>query len=204
MAFLYDNISAIVVTTTVVLILASLQLRAMRLNTAATSRESALTQSEQIATWLEEDLEAMGRHMAPEDTVFGGLNSVAEDASPTDSVLTDLSFVYRDSPSGALQTVEYDVSTAGTEMVAGQERTLYELSRTKNGASAGRTPGMLGYFEVEFLDRTAAAVHKPVANKEQIEAVRVHFSVVLPFRNDKTQLEEDHRMVAFPYTPAHN
>jgi len=146
----------------------------------------------------------MGRHMAASDTVFGGIGRTSDDASPTDSVLTGLSFQYKDSAGGAVRTVEYAVTTAETATVDGDERTLYELSRTKDGAGAGRTPGMLGYIDVQFLDRTAAAVSHPVANADQIEALRVHFSVVLPHRNDKTRLKEVHRMVAFPYTPAHN
>jgi hypothetical protein len=203
MAFLYDNLTAVVVATTVLLILAALQLRASKLSTAASSQDAALTQSEEIATWMEEDLEAMGRHMAPSDTVFGGIVRTNDDGSPTDSVLTSLSFQYKDSAGGALRTVEYDVSAVETTTVEGEERTLYELSRTKDGAGAGQTPGMLGYIDIQFLDRTAAVIPKPVANDDNIEALRVHFSVVLPHRNDKTSLTEIHRMVAFPYTPAH-
>lgn len=203
MAFLYDNLTAVVVATTVLLILAALQLRASKLSTAASSQDAALTQSEEIATWMEEDLEAMGRHMAPSDTVFGGILRTNEDASPTDSVLTSLSFQYKDGAGGTLRTVEYDVSAVETTTVEGEERTLYELSRTKDGVGAGQTPGMLGYIDIQFLDRTAAVIPKPVANDDNIEALRVHFSVVLPHRNDKTSLTEIHRMVAFPYTPAH-
>jgi len=203
MAFLYDNLTAVVVATTVLLILASLQLRASKLSTAASSQDAALTQSEEIATWMEEDLEAMGRHMTPSDTVFGGITRVSDEGSPTDSVLTSLSFQYKDSAGGTVRTVKYDVSVAETATVDGEERTLYELSRTKGGASAGRTPSMLGYIDVQFLDRTAAVVSKPVANDDNIEALRVHFSIILPHRNDKTSLTEIHRMVAFPYTPAH-
>lgn len=202
MAFLYDNLTAVVVATTVLLVLASLQLRVTKLSTAASSHDAALTQSEQIATWMEEDLEAMGRHMAASDTVFGGITKAANDASPTDSVLTGLSFQYKDSAGGTTQTVEYDVSAAGTETVGGQQRSLYELSRTNDGASDGKTPGMLGYIDVQFLDRMAASVSNPVANEDKIEALRVHFSVILPYRNDKTSLTEVHRMVSVPYTPA--
>ena len=203
MAFLYDNLTAVVVATTVLLILAALQLRASKLSTAASSQDAALTQSEEIATWMEEDLEAMGRHMAPSDTVFGGIVRTNDDGSPTDSVLTSLSFQYKDSAGGALRTVEYDVSAVETTTVEGEERTLYELSQTKDGAGADQTPGMLGYIDIQFLDRTAAVIPKPVANDDNIEALRVHFSVVLPHRNDRTSLTEIHRMVAFPYTPAH-
>jgi len=204
MTFLYDNLTAVVVGTTVLLILASLQLRAMELSTAASGQEAALTQSEEIATWMEEDLESMGRHLTSTDTVFGGLSRVENKASPTDSVLTSLSFQYKDSAGGVVQTVEYNVSAAKTDRVEGEERTLYELSRTKGGSSAGRTPGMLGYIDVQFLDRTAASISAPRANVDQIEALRVHFSVISPYRNSNSGVKEVHRMVAFPYTPAHD
>ena len=95
MAFLYDNLTAVVVATTVLLILAGPQLRATKLSTAASSQGAALTQSEEIATWMEEDLEAMGRHMASSDTVFGNITKTKSDAPPTDSVLTGLSEVHR-------------------------------------------------------------------------------------------------------------
>jgi len=203
MAFLYDNLTAVVVGTTVLLILAGLQLRAMKRSTTASGQEAALTQSEEIATWMEEDLERMGRHMAS-DTAFSTLDRTEEDASPTDSVLTGLSFQYKDSTGGAPQTVEYDVSAVDTDMVEGSERTLYELSRTAGGTSAGGTPGMLGYIDVQFLDRTAAAISAPLANADQIQTLRVHFSIILPYGTDNTGLKEVHRMMAFPYTPAHD
>lgn len=202
MTFLYDNLTAIVVATTVLLILASLQLRATELNTAASSQDAALTQSEEIATWMEEDLGAMGRHMASGDTVFTGITRTANEVSPTDSVLTGLSFTFRQNAGGPMQTVEYDVSTSDTETVEGEDRPLYRLARTKGGAGAGGTPEMLGYIDVQFLDRTAAAIPAPLANADQIEALRVHFSVILPYRNEKTGVKEVHRMMALPYTPA--
>ncbi|MCS3696823.1 hypothetical protein [Salinibacter ruber] len=204
MAFLYDNLTAVVVGTTVLLILASLQLRAMELSTAASGQEAALTQSEEIATWMEEDLESMGRHIMTTDTVFGGLSRTKNEVSPTDSVLTGLSFQYKENAGGAAQTVQYDVSAVKTDRVEGKDRTLYQLSRTKGGVSAGRTPEMLGYIDVQFLDRTAAAISAPRANTDQIEALRVHFSVISPYRNSKSGVKEVHRMVAFPYTPAQN
>ncbi|WP_263786336.1 hypothetical protein [Salinibacter grassmerensis] len=203
MAFLYDNLTAVVVGTTVLLILASLQLRAMELSTAASGQEAALTQSEEIATWMEEDLESMGRHITTADTVFGGVSRTDDNASPTDSVLTNLSFRYKSSTGGAIQTVQYDVSVVETDTVEGKERTLYQLSRTKGGTSAGRTPGMLGYIDIQFLDQTAKAISAPHANAGQIKALRVHFSVILPYRNSSSGVKEVHRMVAFPYTPAH-
>jgi hypothetical protein len=207
MPYLFDNITATIVGLTVLLILATIQSRATRLNTAETSRNAALAQSEGMATWMEEDLEAMGRHMDPEGDIFYDINKVDNSASPTDEVLTSLTFQYRENKGGSLHTVQYEVSSGEddllkTEIIGGEERPVYRLTRTKDGSEDGGSSTRLGYFDVEFLNRVASPITNPESNKDKIEAVRVHFSVVLPFRNDQTSFSEVHRKMSFPYIPA--
>ena len=87
-------------------------------------------------------------------------------------------------------------------MVEGEERPLHRLTRTEGGTETDGTPEMLGYIDVQFLDRTAAVPNR-VAHADQIEVLRVHFSVILPHRNDKTGVKGAHRMMALPHTPVH-
>lgn len=204
MAFIYDNLVASLIATTVVLILISVQMRTTNANIAQVGRSGALGGAESFATWIEEDLEAMGQNISESDTVFSDPVRQSEDASPTGAVLKDLTFHYRRSIGGADTTVTYDLAEADTQMVGDEERVLYQLNRSKNGSDAGGSPVRLGYFDVRFVGPTAGEITNPTANRSKIEALRAHFSVVSPIQNDETTLREVHRMVAVPYTPAHD
>jgi hypothetical protein len=202
MAFIYDNLVATLIATTVVLILISVQMRATSANVAQVGRSAALGGGESFATWVEQDLEAMGRHVSVSETVFSSPVRQANGNSPTGEVLEDLTFYYRTDEGSPKTTITYEVTEVDTQTIGSEKRTLYQLSRSKNGTDAGGSPVTLGYFDVRFLNRTAGVVTNPTANRSKIEALRAHFSVVSPIQNDETKLQEVHRMVVVPYTPA--
>lgn len=197
MQFLYDNLIATVIGMTVLLILIAIQLRATRANVAQTSRSIAFKHAETMATWLEEDLSQMGRNM--DNKPFELLTTREENEdSPTGDILqpddaADFEFEYKDGV-GNQSTITYTMRST--------DNSHYELerSRSNGGGSptdAGGSPTELGYFDLEFIDENA----NPGANLDQIQAIRVHFSVVTPFQNDETTLQEIHRMVVVPYAP---
>ncbi len=191
MPFLYDNLTATVVGLTVLLILASLQMRMTKSSVTQAGRKAALNQAQTFATWLEDDLGRMGRNRGSGEVFsIGGRSN--QDASPTGKVLDDFTFHFEDD-SGSETTIEYSIAERETEA-----RTLYDL--TRNGGD-GRT-SRLGYFDIRFLDRNAQVVPNPESNEGRIQSVRVQFSVVAPFQNDQTDVREVHRMVVVPYTPA--
>jgi len=202
MAFLYDNLVATLIATTVVLVLISVQMRATSANVAQVGKSAALGGAETFATWVEQDLEAMGRHISVSETVFSSPVRRANANSPTGEVLEGLTFYYQKTKGGPKTSVTYDLVEADTQTVEGEKRVLYQLSRSKDGIETGGSPVTLGYFDVRFLNRTAGEVTNPTANRGKIEAIRAHFSVVSPIQNDETKLEEVHRMVVVPYNPA--
>lgn len=203
MTFLYDNMLATVVSMTVLLILVSIQMRATSTNVAQTSRNATLNQARILATWLEEDVKVMGQHME-EENPFEAPTRSPNTSSPTDSTLDAFSFSYYENEGGAKTTIEYLLSESDTMQVDGEQRILYNLERQRNGVVEGGGPATLGYFDVQFVGRNAGPVSNPIQNEEDIRAVRVHFSVVMPFQNDENILNEVHRKVVVPYLPAHD
>lgn len=201
MPFVYDNLIASVIGATVFLILISIQMRSTNANVAQTSRTVALKQAQTLATWLEEDLGQMGRNM--DSTPFMPPERTDEEASPTGETGetfdpekdSAFEFEYKDE-NGNTTTVQYSVreSPESPVDVDGGPRTLYELERNGSGGSAAT----LGYFDIRFLNDNAGVTTDPDA----IQSIRVHFSVVAPFRNDETTLHEVHRMIVVPYAPA--
>lgn len=194
MQFLYDNLIATVMGMTVLLILVVIQMRATRANVAQTSRAVAFNQAETLATWLEEDLGQMGRNMDSKPFTFSDRSD--ESGSPTEETLTDFEFDYKDED-GNLSTIQYTVRYADGESPP------YELERS-DGSGGGGSVGALGYFDLQFINKRAQTPPNTHPDIDKIQAVRVRFSVVLPFQNDETTLNEIHRMIVVPYPPTQN
>lgn len=193
MQFLYDNLTATVVGTTVLLILIAIQMRATRANVEQMSRSMAFGQAESMATWLEEDLSQMGRNIDGQPFTFPKRSD--ESSSPTDETLkvtnpdgeADFEFEYND------KEIQY------TLRYADGESPPYELERSVSGGGGGTgSAGRLGYFDIQFINKNAS----PTSVVGNIQAIRVRYSVVTPFQNDDTMLREIHRMIVVPYPPA--
>ena len=198
MQFIYDNLTASVISGTVVLILFAVQMRAMNASIAQTGRNVALNRAQTFATWLEQDLQKVGRNRADDEDVIKALDreEVEEEQSPTDTTLSTFSFCFG-SGNCATPDVTYQVDSE-SRTVGDNERTVYQLTRTPDGQS----PPNLGYFDLQFVDENASVVENPEANRSQIRAIRVHFSVIPPFQNEQSTLNEVHRMVVVPFTPS--
>lgn len=203
MAFLYDNLIATAVSMTVLLLLVTIQLRATRSSTAQTARQAALGHAQTLATWMEEDLESMGRNVdgTPFEDPTASPPRYATEDSPTGATLAELTF-FRRTLAGDTTTVRYSVQETDSLTIRGKRRPVYELTRWQDGTENGGSAGDLGYFDVQFLDRYAARVPDPVNNTGEIRAIRVHFSVVLFAQNREVTIAEVHRMVVIPYAPA--
>lgn len=187
MPFIFDNLTATVIATTVVLILASIQMEATQANTARVSRNVVNTQAQQFATWLEEDLSRIGQNMPSSVTPYAGL------ADSTQWHTTAFSFDYVDPDSGSV-TVQYDLKKTGDKTVIdGNEKELLRLERSPDGGS----PARLGYFEIDLLDQYADSA----SSEDAIAFVRARFSVIAPFQNEETFPQRVHRSVVVPYRP---
>lgn len=201
MPFLYDNLTATVIGMTIFLILASLQMRTTKSSVTQSARKAALAETESAATWIEEDLKAMGKNLDDSTEAFTNPSRSGDEYSPTGSTLEDLSFRYRESLGDTITTVDYEVVSSDTMTVDGETRTLYGLERQKNGIGDGGASATLGYFDVQFVGKDAGEIANPQSNEGQIRGVHVHFSVIAPYRNNETVLHEVHRKVAVPYAP---
>ena len=201
MPFIYDNLIATFISMTVLLILASIQTEATQINTVRTSRNAVKSQAQQLATWMEEDLASMGRNMEAGDAAF---------ENPSDSTQWHTTrFIFkRDSLLAGGGTVRvktrYDLEKTGTRTVDGTTETLYEVQRSQKVGSnpwqpRGRSTGNLEYFEVNMLDENANPVSNPKANSDDVESIRVRFSVIAPFQNEETLLRRVHRSTVVPY-----
>jgi hypothetical protein len=197
MPFLFDNLTATVIAMTVLLILASMQMRATQQRVAQASRDVAQSQAAQLTSWLEEDLGQIGKNMSGDDTAF---------EAPVDSdqkwLTEEFVFEYEEfSSTGTIDTVRvrYRVESTGSsrEIYFGDSTEtvdLYRLTREKKvvGETGWQEKGgsvpALEYFDVDLLDRNAEPVSNPVSNENAVRSVRVRFSLVAPYQNEELAL----------------
>jgi len=202
MLFIYDNLTAGLVMVSVALLLTTLQMRSMKKSVTKISRNVAKEQAQSFATWVEDDLEAMGENMdsgssAPFNVEF---------ETPVDSagVTTQFTF-YRDSVVTVDSTVrvmtQYRLHKTGTKEIDEEEVDLYQVRRREKVGSGswksdGGSAGTLGYFEIDMLNRDAQPIANPrtvaTADADTVRSTRVRFSVVAPFQNQQTSLRIIH------------
>lgn len=200
MPFIFDNVTAGVIGMSIFLILASIQLEAMQLNTARTARNMMKGQAQELATWMEEDLAEMGKNMSAGEVAF---------EAPQDSTQWHtIQFTFKqDSLQGGSRVrvkTRYELEQTGTRDVDGTTTPLYEVRRSQkvgSGAwqSRGRSTSNLEYFEVNLLDENGTPIPSPVANTSEVESIRVRYSVVAPFQNDLTFPRRARRSIVIPY-----
>jgi len=197
MPFIYDNLVATVIAMTVALILASIQMEAMRANTAQTSRTMVNVQAQQLSSWLEEDLSKIGQNMSPAVSAYeepkGPKNSNTDWSDEWHT--TEFSFEYRDS-TGTLKEVKYElVKTSEKVVIENQDNIpLARLERSTGGSPDGQASN-LGYFRVDFLDEH----REPGASGDDIALIRARFSVIAPFQNESTIPRRARRSVTVSY-----
>lgn len=206
MPFIYDNLVATLISMTVLLILASIQTEATRRNTARTSRNVAKGEAQTLSTWLEEDLGEMGKNMS-------GTNASFE--TPQDSTnwhTTQFTFFYDSLKTGGGTVrvrTRYELKKTGTRDVDGTQEDIFKITRERKVGSGswqgeGQSTSNLGYFEVNMLDSEGTPVANPQANDDEVESIRVRFSVIAPFQTEETFLRRARRAVAVRYRLAGN
>jgi len=189
MQFLFDNLTATVIAMTVLLILASMQMRATRQQVAQTSQNIVQRQAGQLTTWLEEDLGRIGKNMRDSATAF-------EKPVGSDQKWLTEKFVFEhEEVDGTVVRIRYRVNSTGSSReihMGGTTDTvaLYQLTREKKvggggwQAKGGSIPA-LEYFDVDLLDRNADTLSAPVAHEDSVRSVRVRFSLVAPYQNEE-------------------
>lgn len=209
MIFIYDNLIATVIAMTVVMILAAIQMDATGMRISDTSRNAAVTQAETFGVWVEEEMNKVGRNLDDDTEPIVTLSSTDEDQSPTGQNTTEFSFQYATFEEGTrnLNTVTYTLTDTeedrdvhvGNETVT---KDLYRLERNLGGTAGSEdvSPPALGYFHVQRLKENL----EPASTPSEIQFLRVKYSVVAPYQNEDTVLQEVHRTVVVPYTLAEN
>lgn len=205
MHFMYDNMIALAMATVVFFILASMQLEATQMGIEETSRNAAKNQAQTMATWLERDLAKMGNNMdlGANPIVTHGTESHAY--SPSGERTTQFVFSYDslDADGNEVRVETRYETTEETQLVDGEEKTVYELERAqKDGPESfdpdGGSGPVLRYFDIDMLDADGEVTGVP----EDFESIRVRFAVLAPFQDEDTVLREVHRSTTIPYPPA--
>jgi len=208
MAFIYDNLVATVISMTVLLILASIQMDATSMNASNNSRNVAITQAETFGAWMEEELSRVGRNLDEGTSPISALETEEMERSPSGSVTTEFTFRYAtfdDEGTRTVQEVTYRLcdTDRDREVHTGDgiiSRDLFQLRRqgdcSGSASSEGESPSTLGYFHVQRL----RASLKSANTQEQTELLRVKYSIIAPFQGEDTVLREVHRSVVVPFT----
>jgi len=213
MTLIYDNLISTVIAMTVILILASVQLRATKQDVAGTAHYVMKQSTKQLSSWLQEDLGKIGKNMSSESVPVDAM-VVADDDSA--EWLTKEFVFERDSieTGGNRVTVKvrYDVQKTGTRTIEGEERDVFQLTRERkvgsnSWESAGGSAAALEYFDVDMLNKNAEPVEDPVtklqADPDTVRSVRIRFSVVPPFQNDQLPVSASRtNTVVAQYLPA--
>lgn len=201
MPFIFDNLTATVIAATILLILASIQVRSGQQEVAQTAQRLAQNRAQEATDWLEQDLDRIGQNMPPSQSAVSRLESYHEDPDgDREKWLTKTFSFQRDSiaTGGDRWRIEtrYRVGddgqvTFGGETTGGEATPVYSLTRERRrkrvgdgGWSSWRKGGQvepLEYFDVDLLDQNG----RPTEATSEAESVRIRFSVVAPFQNDK-------------------
>ena len=214
MTLIYDNLISTVIAMTVILILASVQLRATKQDVAGTAHYVMKQSTKQLSSWLQEDLGKIGKNMSSESVPVDAM-VVADDESTAEWLTKEFVFERDSIETGGNRVtvkVRYDVQKTGTRTIEGEERDVFQLTRERkvgsnSWESAGGSAAALEYFDVDMLDKNAEPVEDPVTKLQNdpdiVRSVRIRFSVVPPFQNDQLPVSASRtNTVVAQYLPA--
>ena len=195
MHFIYDNLTATIIALTTTLLLLNIQSQATQSNVAQTARNMAKHRAQTFASWLEKDLGRLGANIDQDERI--PFDSPETTQMEGGTRLTEQFTYYRDRTEE--DNGETRIATRyQVEKVTDKPRDLYQLTRTtKEGAGSwsdknGSSSPTLGYFQIDMLDRDADLVSSPKSNFDQVETIRVRYSIVPPFENKETILQATH------------
>jgi hypothetical protein len=202
MQFIYDNLTATVVAMMTTMILLSMQAKSTKNSVAKSSRNQMEELTQTFSTWLERDLGRMGENF--DDYEGAPFKNPIYTTGPEGVDITSEFIFYRDSTTtSTTDTTEYRIATryqvekSGKADVQGEEKQMYQLTRTRRSKKVGTTnwtnwseekgisSSRLGYFQIDLLNKNAKEVTDPVGNEEKVHSIRTRFSVVSPYQNSE-------------------
>lgn len=199
MNLLFDNLSASLLATAVLLALLGTQVRVQQANVEQVSAHAAKTKAISLGRWLEDDITSLGAN-------FG--NNLSRFAAPVhnaDSVTTEWTF-YSDSihadDTRTRHLTRYRLDAVDTVDVRGVARALYQLRRETATAAVvdsvaapvpeeawaedGRSVGTLSAFRIGLVERLGTAT----TDVERADYIRVEFAIVPEFERQRGYLQE--------------
>src|SRR5690625_483286 len=172
MIAIFDNLNAILIGSTVILVIMAMQMRMTEMSVEQTANYMMKRQAMDLATWMEDDLLLMGQNLP---------SGTAAYTNPQDSSGITLGFeFYRDSVAvvgGTLDTMRittrYDLLKMGVHQTEKDTVDSFRLERSVQLGSGpwvrkGSRSALLSHFKIEMLDRDALPVTNPVAHPTQV------------------------------------
>ncbi len=169
MIFIYDYLSATLLSIAIFFILAVIHIRGGETTQDQTRYYSAKTHLLEAKEMIDHDFANIGAGVARFDPVF---------ITKNDSTFEFMALV----EPGDTEPSKLTYRRVATDVVeiAGEEVQLYEVERLVDDVLMGKSPSTLREFEVDLLDDTRQAT----ADFDQVAAVQVRFVVASPLGGD--------------------
>lgn len=162
-----DNLSALMISMSVLFILVATQLHSQRAAQEQTTLYISKKQTLEFADVLEQDLKTIGKGMSEHQR----LTTVTTNATGQ----TDRFVFWATDDTDTPIEIEYSLSTSGTVSIDDATVTLYQVTRTENGVATGQSPSTLREFVLEPLDESGTST-----TPNHAKLIRVRFVNVMP------------------------
>lgn len=174
MQFIWDNLAAVVITSTVVLLLLASRERMLEANIEQTANSYVRVQSTAFAGWLEENLLEMGNRLSDENPLHELTDSTYTVITPDSTGTIELTkrFIFKqkvqdpaDTTQTILQFTKYEMEFQEYRLVEKDSIPIFRLTREAKLDKAGETyqlvgesPTLISYFRVEMMDQCGRTI----------------------------------------------
>ncbi len=190
---IFDNLSAMILGGTLLLMMITLQQRMVEINLEQTTNYVVKKQANDLVSWMEEELLRLG-----ENVDFNNEVPFSNPVNNGNTGVTELFEFFRDSIDANGQTIRiyirYRLISAGYRVIREDSIPVYRLKReVKIGDDGswvedGGSPALISYFRVDMLDKNAQPLADPVSQADQVQNTRVRVTLVTPFETSRSQV----------------
>ncbi len=199
MWFHWDNLTAAMIVSTVVLLLLVTRQRMVEVNIEQTSNLIVRTATDSFSIWLEDDLDTMGDLLdldveIPVISLSDSTIYAYEDGDTTGiDVTTEFIFT-----SNGGEYIKYQLANPTRRDVNGKDLVVFDFKRSTRIVADGPDytenggfPLPLSSFKVDFLDINGSVIANPLASAPgTIRNTRVRFAVVTPYDVSRSTIRE--------------
>ncbi|NQV71606.1 hypothetical protein HQ496_00685 [bacterium] len=165
MQVILDHLSAVIISSAVLLLILSTQFNAQRATTEQTIASIAKKSTLEMVDYLEDELLLIGD--GTEDTIQSA-------STNSDGMTTAFSF-WRQDDSGTDMLVSYTLTEQDSVQFKDDWVQLYQFNRSENGVASGGGSSTLSHFEITMLTETGAVTTTPAnARLLRLRAVTVY------------------------------